>query len=326
VREAAKSGLVLFHEAIEEFDLDKDLEKQFQRFERAAAKGHEESIWIVSVVKDVEMEKIALKDAFAKAEEPLGWCFAGLLSDDGREKFDFLKKSAEGGCSWGQAEYGMHFRFGGLVQKDMKVYLELIEKAMNQNNPQAMDKLGDWFRTDGGDKEKAVSYFGAAAESGWKFSMNTLAQMLSKGQGCAKDLRQAAIWSAKGSYSDVFWWLLEEAKEALESRATEDLDCDFDQLCYSLGGGLYWHQYGRWGWSAKSDDHDFGNRCLDFYCYCVELQQKSIFTFLLCWNRTTGGIKGPGQMIAKMVWDKREDNLVKMFETSDVAETKGIKK
>ena len=51
-REAAKSGLVLFHEAMEQFAAYEDLKEQFQRFERAAAKGHEESIWIGSVVKD----------------------------------------------------------------------------------------------------------------------------------------------------------------------------------------------------------------------------------------------------------------------------------
>jgi hypothetical protein len=57
----------------------------------------------------------------------------------------------------------------------------------------------------------------------------------------------------------------------------------------------------------------FGNRCLDFYCSCVALQQKSIFMFLWYWNRTTG-VKGPGQMIAQMVWEGREDKLVKGFE------------
>jgi hypothetical protein len=31
------------------------LEERFERFERAAAEGHEESVWILSVLKDVEM-------------------------------------------------------------------------------------------------------------------------------------------------------------------------------------------------------------------------------------------------------------------------------
>jgi hypothetical protein len=70
-------------------------------------------------------------------------------------------------------------------------------------------------------------------------------------------------------------------------------------------------------WQSQSDEiQDFGDRCLDYYCSCVELQQKSIFTFLLCWNRATG-VKGPGQMIAEMVWEGREDNFLKPFNEAD---------
>jgi hypothetical protein len=196
------------------------------------------------------------------------------------------------------------------VEKDEQVYLEWLEKAGKQNNPEAMYRLGDWFRYDGGDKEKAVSYFRAAAELGWKSSMNSLAIMLKNGRGCVKDLIQAVIWGAKVDYY-VFWDLLEDAKEALESGATETLDCDFNQLCYSLGGGLYWYQYGskEWDYNESDERKVFGNHCLDYYCYCVELQRKSIFTFLLFWNRMTGGIKGPGQMIAQMVWAGKESTM-----------------
>jgi hypothetical protein len=309
---AGKSGLVLFHEAMEEFS-EPDLEESFQRFERAAAKGHAESIWITSVVKDVEMETNTLKEAFAKTEEPLGWWFAGQLSG-GREQFDFFKKSAEGGCSWGQVHYAWYFKDGFLVELDKKMYVEWLKKAANQNNPKAMYWLGCWFRNEGGDKEKAVSYFRAAAELGWKGSKQGLANMLRNGEACEKDLSQAVIWGAKGA-SCWFWDLLNEARLLFESGATEKLDCDFNQLCYSLGWGLYWYQYEAWRWNHQNDEKKaFGIRCLDYYCSCVELQQKSIFTFLLCWNQTTRGVKGPGQMIAQMVWEGREDNLVKKFE------------
>jgi hypothetical protein len=120
-----------------------------------------------------------------------------------------------------------------------------------------------------------------------------------------------------------------DAKEALESEATEDLDCDFNQLCYSLGWGLYWYKYHSRSWHEQDDeDQVFGNRCLDYFCSCVELQQNSIFTFLLFWNHTTGGIKGPGRMIAQMVWEARAENLVNTFEESagKKPETKRIKK
>jgi hypothetical protein len=317
---------VLFHEAVNKFR-SYELEESFELFERAAAKGHEESIWSVSVMKDVEMKNSVLKEAFAKTEEPLGWYFAGELCRQ-RERFDFMKKSAEGGCSWGQVAYGMYFDRGMFVEKDQKVYLEWLEKAANQNNPRAMRWLGFWFRDDGGDKQKAVSYFCAGAELGWKESMDSLAPLLKEGVGCEKDLGQAVIWSAIGD-SYIFCDLLEEAKEALERGATEDLECDFDQLCYSLGWGLYWYRYGSERWNEQDNENRlFGNRCLDFYCSCVELQQKSIFIFLLCWNRTTGGVKGPGQMIAQIVWEGRGNTLVKAFEQRDGEEpdTKRIKK
>jgi hypothetical protein len=327
-KDAAKSGLVLFHEAMDKFRPWK-LEESFVRFERAAAKGHEESIFILSLVQDAEMEESALIEAFAKMEEPLGWYFAGRLSD-GREQFDYYKKSAEGGCTWGQVKYGWYFKFvesgGEFVEKDNERLMEWMEKAANQNNPWAMECLGEWFRDEGDDRQKAVSLYRAAAELGWKSSMESLAEMLRSGHANTKDLREAAIWSAKGGldrvlWDRVFWALLRRAKRELEGGSRQELDYNFDQLCYSLGWGLYWYLH-----NAERDD-EFEIICLDYYCSCVELQRKSIFTFLLFWNQTTV-VKGPGQMIAQMVWEGREDNLTKDFEENDgdEAEEKKIKK
>jgi hypothetical protein len=139
--------------------------------------------------------------------------------------------------------------------------------------------------------------------------MDLLAVMLTAGEGCEKDLRQAVIWGARGD-SYLFWHRLEDAKRALEIRETEDLDCDFNQLCYSMGWGLYWYQYEMGQWKYQSGEEKvFGSRCLDYYCSCVELQLESIFTFLLFWNRMTGGVKGPGQMIAQMVWEGKESTM-----------------
>jgi hypothetical protein len=314
---------VLFHEAMMKL-LTGTYAEKFARFERAAAKGHEEAIWIVSVVKDVAMEQSAWKEAFAKTEKPLGWYLAGKFSS-GWEQFDFFKKSAEGGCSWGQVGYGDYFRYGWNVEKDQKVYFELLEKAANQKNPDAMYWLGNWFgdEDEGDDEEKAVSYYRASAELGWKDSMFALAILLNNGEGCAKDLRQAVIWDAKGG-SYLFRNMLRDARRALESGATEALGCDFNQLCYSIGWGLYWYIYDSEEWNKQSGENKaFGNRCLDYYCSCAELQQKSIFAFLLFWNRTVG-VKPPGQRIAQLVLEERKDNLVKVFEESDGEEPEMI--
>jgi hypothetical protein len=294
-----------------------DLEERFARFERAAAKGHEESIWILSVVKEAKMEKRPFKEAFAETETPLGWYLAGKLSDfNSREEFDFYKKSAEGGCSWGQVGYGSYFQDGWYVQADAKVHLEWLTKAANQNNPRAMDWLGGWFRREEGDDnaEKAVSYYRVAAELGWDDSMECLAEMLRNGIGCEKDLRQAAIWGMQATdWASTCWEMLRDAGMAFEEETASNLDCDFNQFCYSLGWGVYWYQYGSGRWKARSDqEKSFGNHCLNYYCSCVELQQQSIFTFLLCWNRI-GGMKDIGVLIGKMVWEGREENLVNTF-------------
>jgi hypothetical protein len=136
--------------------------------------------------------------------------------------------------------------------------------------------------------------------------MESSAIMLKGGERFGRDYRHAVIWSATGD-SYIFWELLVEAKQAMKSGATEDLESNFNQLCYSIGWGLYWYQYGSEDWNGVADQEGtFSSSCLDFYCSCVELQQKSIFTFLLFWNRTTGGVKGPGQMIAQMVWTGKE--------------------
>jgi hypothetical protein len=316
-----------------------EFEETLPLFRRAAAKGHEESIWIVSVVddlkmkmtvfetfatwvvsvfKDVKIEKGALKEAFAKTEEPLGLYFAGRLSG-GREKFDWVKKSAEEGCSWGQVRYAKYFKKGRFVEKDEQVYVEWLEKAANQNNPEAMDWLGEWFSREGGDKEKAFSYYHTAAELSWTTSMTWLADMLRDGSGCKKDWRQAIIWKAKSTRCFFSCW--EDAKRALEKGTMRHLE--FNQLYYPLGWAMYWYGYDSpdWHFSVSTLKRKVFGRFLDYYCSCVELQQKSIFTFLLFWNRTTG-VKGPGQMIAQMVWEEREDNLVQAFEREKIKQIK----
>jgi hypothetical protein len=171
-----------------------------------------------------------------------------------------------------------------------------------------MNSLGRWFRERG--EEKAKGYFLKGAELGWTSCMDDLAKMLNNGEGREKDLRQAAIWGAKGN-SRVFWSVLSSLK--LSDGKGTGLDSDFSQVCYSLGWGLFWHQYGRWGWNNQSDEQKmFANRCLDYYCSCVELQQKSIFTFLLCWKESVG-VKDVGLMVAKRVWEGREEKLLKSF-------------
>jgi hypothetical protein len=112
----------------------------------------------------------------------------------------------------------------------------------------------------------------------------------------------------------LFWDPLDSFKRLFERGATGALDCDFNQLCYALGWGLYWYQYGSKEWKSQNyGARSFGKRCLDYYCSCIELQQKSILSFLLFWNRVTGRVKEPGRIIAQTVWEGKEANLLLRF-------------
>jgi hypothetical protein len=50
-------------------------------------------------------------------------------------------------------------------------------------------------------------------------------------------------------------------------------------------------------------------RCLHYYCDNVDIQQKSVWTFLWCWNQIVG-VKDVGVMIGKLVWEKREERMI----------------
>merc|ERR1711991_874926 len=129
--------------------------------------------------------------------------------------------------------------------------------------------------------------------------------------GMEIDLVQTVYWSAE---SDCirFWWTLTDAAKAWKNKEFGGLGCDF-RLAMEIVKGLYWYQYGTKGWESQTEkDRDFGVKCLDYYCETIELQQEAIFLFLLLWNKATR-VKGPGRMIAKMVWEERYDCLVKKF-------------
>jgi TPR repeat protein len=277
------------------------------KFEKAAAKGHKESLLVTAIWKDAD-RMASLQKEFSEMEEPLGWYLAGRVSRSGQKVFDFFKKSAEQGCSWGQLHYGWYFKHGPIVEADEKMFQKWVQKSADQNNPEALQCQGYFLQREfqgnffsRPESGKALSCYRRAAELGWKSAMGSMANILSS----TNHTLEAVIWSAKGT-SELFWTALYYCQDTFESGTRSDFLCDFDRCCYALGWGMYWYIHG-------IKEHQFGNQCLDYYCACVELQQKSIFTFLLCWNQTTIGVKGPGQMIAQMVWQGREGNLLKPF-------------
>jgi hypothetical protein len=264
------------------------------------------------------MEERALKEAFAGTNKGLGFYLAGKLSTLDRERFDHFKKSAEMNCIWGEVAYARYFEdaYFGFVQQDEKMYLALVEKAAGARNPRALCWLGWWFKRNLHihPNPQVIVHHQAAAELGWRRSMERLAEEYMFGESCAKDLALAVRWAAKGR-SGLFWDLLECARVALEEGETKQVEYNFDQFCFTIGWGLYWYMYDTVWWKDELDESDkeFGGRCLGYYCDNIEQQQKALVSFLLCWNETVG-IKELGVVIAKMVWERRrEEDLLQPF-------------
>jgi hypothetical protein len=80
---------------------------------------------------------------------------------------------------------------------------------------------------------------------------------------------------------------------------------------------MYWYMHGTEGWANWENQFDkkMALECLDYYCESVELQQKSILTFLRFWTETTG-VKEPARLISKMVWEQREERLIRPYVAS----------
>ena len=289
-KEEAKSEIVIFNECMLAC-VCFELKEAFMMFKKAAEKGHKKAKWVFNVMKGVELEWNALQEAFIKTETPLGWWFVGLCTNILSEKaFGFFKKSAEAGCSWGQAWFA-HFFIHKVefVERDDKIYVEWLEKSANQNNPEALYDLGNFFYKKV-ENEKALRYYCDAANLGHKESMYCLGRHEQR----TNNLRQAVIWYARAR-AGAFFGVLDPIGHKLEMGQIPDTD----QLYYSLGWGLYWYMHGTTDWESKyAYEKVFGERCLNYYCENFELQQDSIFTFLLYWNKFTG-VKGPGTIIAK---------------------------
>jgi hypothetical protein len=270
-------------------------------FQGCADRKHPEAVWIVKIAQG------DAKEAFSKTSTPLGAYFAGLLQaySASREKYDFFKKSAEGGCSWGQVEYAKYFRDGrnGFEEKNRAKYVELLEKAAQQNNPKAMDWLGNWYRDsiNSSDTEMAMSYFRAAAELGWKDGKLKLATAYRDGVFEKNNWNEAFRWGADYGEQEPFFGMVQTV---YRSQSGPNI------IYYAIGRGLYWHVYGSKAWNCRKPmEREQYLRCLHYYCDNVDIQKKSVWTFLWCWNQIVG-VKDVGVMIGKLVWGKREECMI----------------
>jgi hypothetical protein len=307
-----------------------------QKFRAAAKLGHREAQWVAEVTEGMgEDEWVnieSLRRVFEEEDTPLGWYLAGRLSAKcSRHRFLCFKKSSEGGCLWGQVEYVDYIRVGvyNEVEPDVEKALKMWEEAAVENNALALDHLGYWYRYWGGrDIQKARFYFQLAAERGVEHPQRQYAEMCLKGDGGASNWIEAVKWSAKlYGYTGGFWGIARTAMEAWSSQTkyqsgdltrlviNDEIEWsgDLTRLVLEIGKGMYWHMDGDYH-NPKGEIAEFAEKCLDYYCDAMDLQQQSLLLFLLFWKKKTAGLKDVGKMIAEVVWQGRYECVVTEFE------------
>jgi hypothetical protein len=185
------------------------------------------------------------------------------------------------------------------------------------------------------DETKYFACISAAAELGWQPSLRYVAAYLAKGaylrygeEGrLSKDvakLKKAILLDARAEKFDQYPYLLQNVIAATKRALKKgESGMDLNQICFTFGYALYWEVYypgsipkrgesrPKW-WYVSPKKQKFGERCIDYYCNEIKFLQKSVFLFLLYWNQQIG-IKGPGQMIAQMVWEERGENPIFSF-------------
>jgi TPR repeat protein len=287
------------------------LAPNFSVFEEAAAKGHESALMILKTVerfgKDIGIEDIS--SAFRKLEDPLAWVFAGDFCEyTSSARFHFYRRSAEAGCSEGQvcyADYFTNYGADGFVVKSEKVYVEWLEKAANQNSTRAMAALA-YFHEKNGNLKVMWEFLMAAAELGNLQSMARIGSGYERGVGKPADLCEAMRWYFKGNKETRAYRIV---REILEGKM-EICGGNVDRFCYCLGAGLFWHGHGMPMYNRQPlETTAVLEQALEYYCLNVDLQQESLLTFLMFWNRRSN-VKQVGSIIAKMVWNEREDKLI----------------
>jgi TPR repeat protein len=304
----------LFNQAIFELNLDMSClpGRALSLFQESASLGHAKGEWVWKLLEEAGPERDAANRAFASIEDDsLALFLAASLSDAScSDYYDYNQKSAAAGCfyGWGELAYAELLKYGlagyAEPQEDEEEYWKYMEKSAAANNFVALFTFGRHYQSQN-DPVKAHSYFLRAAELGSTQATERLIVMKALGNGCKQDRIAAVHWAARIG-SNWFEKLMSETERSHKSGKPEF------RMCYALGEGMYWHMFGSKVWSVVpyQEVTAFGERCLKYYCEMVELQQESICTFLLFWNRAVG-VKDIGVVIGKKVWEERKENLIK---------------
>jgi hypothetical protein len=263
-----------------------------------------------------------LVQTFGNTDRPLGWFIASFCCEPfSAAQREFLRRCSEAGYSWGHLEYARH-------EEDNKRAVELVQKAADLGNLCAMEQLVQEVLFQSKDPKKAREMYFDLVAKGWRSAYVNLAYIFEtekdylnciKYSVCCNRFTEMVCHMRKGKedvwlvsflfdFLFIFW-------EAVEANDTNKFGCDFNFLAYELGKGMYWYDYcaGLWKIKSRQSEAPFVAECEEYYVENVDLQQKSLHLFL-CFCKSTGLLKDLTQMIARMVWDERETNLILDFE------------
>ena len=146
-----------------------------------------------------------------------GW---GAVQDDDRS-MELLRRAAEGGSAWAQAELGRRYINGIVVEEDPVEADRFLNQALESRDPDVCFNVAFcyadlYFSVRVRDQEKALNAYTVAAENGHACAASCLADLYKAGEKVPQDLEKAAYWQRRAAelgWASASWELGEEAFE-----------------------------------------------------------------------------------------------------------------
>jgi hypothetical protein len=275
--------------------------------EKAAACAHPDAVWLTEVCagKDVKTEKDA-REVFLSVDQgdARALCFAWMCGSlIQRNDLSPLRRSAELGFALAQAWLALHSQ----GQERVK----FAELAANQGEPYALYLLGWCFKSGEGcgvDMERAKQCFLRSAERNCVFAMDQLALLLGDSPQRWRWLGRAASLGGGG------YTLLQEFAKTVQSFFDSD-EVGCAAVVFEIGQALQGHVNEK----ARTiffmgDDFDSrigpAKQAIAFY----EAQIKATKDAMRAWTHVGihfNVVKDVRKLIAKLIWDSREEALYK---------------
>ena len=171
-------GMLYAHYGSLNVVVDKDNEKAFLYFLKAAKSGHSDAM------------------------DNLGNCYnnGDGVEEDKELAFDWYQKAAKCGLAYGQYHVARCFLNGAGTEKDNDMALLWYLRAAKQSLPEAQMMVGRCAEEGWGmekDPDFAFLWMSRAAENGHATAMNNLANFYARGFGCEKDSEKESVWRAQ---------------------------------------------------------------------------------------------------------------------------------